>query len=392
MTKKKSSPFSYGKTVSQVAFTNRTKELAHLKRNFRQGINTIIVSPRRWGKSSLIEKVVEELKGEQKLKISRLDLFTVASEHQFYELFAREVIKSASTKWEDWLESVKSAFRSIVPKVSFGLDPQNDFELSFEWDEKKVQTDEILNLPETLARKHNVKMVVCIDEFQHLSEFKGYEALEKRLRSIWQRHKNVCYCLYGSKRHMMTEIFSRSSKPFYKFGDLMMLQKIELKHWIPFIVNGFKKSGKAIAPELAAVIPMTMNNHPWYVQQMSFYTLNYTTKKAGIEHLRMALEQIIQSNTPLYEKEIDVLSETQVSLLRAVASGETQLTSSSVMRKYKLGTPNNVTRNKRVLFNTDLLDEVGGVYEFLDPVFFLWFRQRFYGIEPEISKSPTNSK
>ena len=70
-------------------------------------------------------------------------------------------------------------------------------------------------------------MIICLDEFQNLAFFKDFENFEKKLRATWQRQKSVTYCLYGSHKHMMTEIFNNPSKPFYRFGDIMLLQKIE---------------------------------------------------------------------------------------------------------------------------------------------------------------------
>ena len=208
------SPFIYGKTVSNDAFTDRTQESEKLSNNLLQGINTIIISPRRWGKSSLVEKVVNTINGTQTdLKTVVIDLFSVSTEEEFLELFAKEVIKASSSKWQDWLKSGKDLFKQLVPKLSVGVDPSSDFSLSFDWEELKRHKDEILNLPEVIAQKKNIRFVVCLDEFQNLATFPDYEGLEKKMRAIWQRQKKVCYCLYGSKRHMMTEIFNNTSKP-----------------------------------------------------------------------------------------------------------------------------------------------------------------------------------
>ena len=85
-----------------------------------------------------------------------------------------------------------------------------------------------------------------LDEFQNLSSFNDYLFFEKKLRACWQRHKSVTYCLYGSKRHMMTDIFNNPSKPFYRFGDIMLLQKIETKKWVSFICKSFAATDKQI--------------------------------------------------------------------------------------------------------------------------------------------------
>ena len=373
------SPFVYGNTVSSGSFTNRKIETKKLYNNLIQGINTMIISPRRWGKSSLVEKVVNDIK--QKNKDRRtvvIDLFTVNTEKEFLETFAREVIKVSSNKWEDWVKNSKYFFKQLIPKISFGIDPFSDFSLSFEWEDLIRYSEEILNLPEMLARKKNIQFIICLDEFQNISNYSGFENLEKKMRAVWQRQKNVTYCLYGSKRHMMVEIFNNPSKPFYRFGDIILLNKINTKDWITFICDGFKKTGKLIEETDAAFLPMLMQDHPWYVQQLAHYTWNLTTKKATVEQIKKALLEVLNANTPFYQKEVETISITQLNLLKAVAFNEVQLTSTEVMQKYRLGTPRNVQKNKKVLLKNDIIDDTGDSLGFLDPVFEIWFRKQFF--------------
>ena len=186
-------PFIFGKIATNKNFTDREKETANLVQNFMSLINTIIISPRRWGKSSLVNKAAKlAMAQESNLRICHIDLFNVRSEEHFYSLLAQKVIAATSTKWE----------------------------------EAKHNPDEVLDLAEKIAKKKGLKIVICIDEFQNITEFSDPDYFQKKLRSHWQLHQNVAYCLYGSKRHMMMEVFTNSSKPFYKFGNLMFLNKI----------------------------------------------------------------------------------------------------------------------------------------------------------------------
>lgn len=375
----KNSPFVYGNTVSEHAFTNREAEIQKLSSNLINGINTSIISPRRWGKSSLVEKVISDIRNTKKdIKVVLIDLFSVSSEEAFLEAFAREVIKSSSSKWEDWLNSGKEFFKALTPKLSVGIDPQNDFSLGFDWNDLKKNSDEILNLPELIAQKKNIKFIICLDEVQNLATFGNALAFEKKLRANWQRHKLVTYCLYGSKRHMMSDIFNNPSKPFYRFGDIMMLPKIAPEKWLAFIRQGFERTGKNIDIATAGKIPLLMKNHSWYVQQLAHYTWNLTAQKAGIAELSHALTELINANSPLYQREIEIISHTQLNLLKAVCKGETKFTSTWVMNHYALGTPRNVSKNKAILVNNDMVHEVDGTYEFLDPAFELWFKKQFF--------------
>jgi hypothetical protein len=269
-----------------------------------------------------VEKVVNTINGTQTdLKTVVIDLFSVSTEEEFLELFAKEVIKASSSKWQDWLKSGKDLFKQLVPKLSVGVDPSSDFSLSFDWEELKRHKDEILNLPEVIAQKKNIRFVVCLDEFQNLATFPDYEGLEKKMRAIWQRQKKVCYCLYGSKRHMMTEIFNNTSKPFYRFGDIILLQKISGEDWHQFILESFESTGKTISEEMARKIPQLMKDHSWYVQQLAHYTWQKTEKNAKMEEVAEALNELIQANSPLYQKEVENISGTQLNLLKAISKG-----------------------------------------------------------------------
>ncbi len=375
----KDSPFIYGTTVSTHSFTNREEETKKLKKNLLDGINTTLISPRRWGKSSLVEKVILEIRAEENnTKIVLIDLFSVGSENEFLELYAKEVIKSSSSNWQDWMSSGKDFFKKIIPKISIGIDPNTDFNLSFDWKELKQNLDEIINLPETICKKKSIKMIICLDEFQNLALFKDFEIFEKKLRATWQRQKSVTYCLYGSHKHMMAEIFNNPSKPFYRFGDIILLQKIETSKWINFIVDGFKNTGKLIDEETAALIPKTMKNHSWYVQQLSHYTWNLTSKKANREQIEMALKELIQANTPLYQREVQGLSEKQINFLKAIAKGEKQLMGNEVMQRYQLGTPRNISKNNSIFTNSDIIHKINETTEFIDPAFELWFKKQYF--------------
>lgn len=375
------SPFVFGTTVSRVAFTNREQELERLYANLTQGINTMLISPRRWGKSSLVEKLIVEVnRKEEQIKTVSIDLFSAGSEEEFLELFAREVIKASSTRWEEWLSVGKEFFHQLVPKLSVGLNPNIDFTVGFDWKEIKKYRDEILDLPERIAQKKGLKYLICLDEFQNLASFDQYEQFEKSMRATWQRQKAVTYCLYGSRRHMMADIFTNPSKPFYRFGDVLLLEKIKRDKWTVFIQESFENGKKQISEALAALIPEFMADHSWYVQQLAHYTWQKSAKKVKLEDIQAALIELIATNSPFYQREIESISRGQLNLLKAIANKEEKLTSMEMLDKYKLGTSGNVVKNRNVLLNLDIIHDHNGVIEFLDPAFERWFKNYFLGI------------
>lgn len=375
------SPFSYGSTVSGASFTNREDELERLKSNFSSGINTLLISPRRWGKSSLVEKAINSYtRRNKKDAIVLIDLFSINSQEEFLEIFAQEVIRASASKLEDWMSITKNFFKQLVPKLSMSMDPGSEFSLSFDIDEMRKHASEILNLPETIAKKKGIRFIICLDEFQQLAEIDDYEALERKMRASWQRHKQVSYCLFGSKQHMMESIFNDSSKPFYRFGELMLLDKIDRKKWLRYIQKGFSKTGREITQELAERIAASMEDHPWYVQQLAHYVWTASTEGEAVSKriVDRAIAQVVYTNAPLFERELEVRSKTQTELLKAIYKGEKQLGGKKVAKNYQVGTSRNVSKNKVILQKQDIIYSRDGLFEFMDPVFKLWFGSKFY--------------
>ena len=372
------SPFLFGSGASEASFVNRDDEIRRLAVNFRSGIHTIMISPRRWGKSSLVLETARRMKTEKKIRFCLIDLFSIHNEQEFYEAFCREAIKATSNKAEDWMKAGREFFKSILPRFSVGVDPQNDFSVSFDWKQAEQHRNEILQMSEDIARKKGIRLVICIDEFQNIKSFRDSEKLEKNLRAIWQHHKSVSYCLYGSKRHMMTDIFDSPSRAFYRFGDMFFLQKISKAHWEKFIVEKFLSTGKSIAHELATKIAETMNNHSYYVQQLAHLVWMHTPKKATEETFQFALNELMNFNALFYQTIIENLSNTQINFLNAVIKGVEKFTSVDAMRSYQLGTPRNVSKSRAALENADIIDMSNGKVSMLDPAFELWLRRKYF--------------
>ena len=374
-------PFTYGKIVSTKAFTNREDEIEKLIKNLKSGINTIIVSSRRRGKSSLVKKAFIELENKKNIKLVSLDLFSISSKEEFLHKFASEVIKASASKLDDWVNISKEFFKTLIPKFQFSAEADSEFSISFDYAGIKKDPSEILNLPERIAKKKKIKFIIAIDEFQNLSEYTGFKTFEKKLRAEWQKHKHVTYCLFGSKNHMMADIFNNPSKPFYRFGDIMMLSKIKREKWIPFITNAFKETGKNINKQNAGLITDLMKCHSWYVQQLSHYTWTRTNKRASKREIQNALTELINGNSPLYEREVEICSRTQVNLIKAIIKGKEQLSSTAVMQEFQLGTPNNVSKNVKRLSESGIIEKAGKKYEMLDPAFEIWFKQIFFNVK-----------
>jgi hypothetical protein len=367
------SPFIFGRKAVGDSFTDREKETERLISNFRNKVNTVLISPRRWGKSSLVKKA-GDLSDNETQKVVYIDAFSLRDQGEFYKVLATEVIKGTSNNIETWLEYVKRFFSRLSPRFSFGTDPINSFELSFEIDSVDKNYQEILDLPEKIAIDKNIQLVVCIDEFQNTATFEESALFHKRLRAAWQNHQHVTYCIYGSKQHMMSALFERQSMPFYKFGEIIHLGKIPIADWVLFITQQFQSTGKTISGLLAEKIAISVKCHSYYVQQLSHLVWLATSVVADEEAFAAAIDDLLAQNDMLYQRETDFLSETQLNFLKAVASGTSDgFSNSVVLQKFKLGSSANVSKLKKALVEKEFIEFRGKTAEFLDPAFELWF-------------------
>jgi hypothetical protein len=100
-----------------------------------------------------------------------------------------------------------------------------------------------------------------------------------------------------------------------------------------------------------------------------------------MEDLNKALVEMIYANMPLFQRDMENTSKTQINLIKAILMGEKKLTSTRVMREFRLGTPRNVSKNLLKLKERELIHKTMGEYELLDPLFKLWFKKQFFGID-----------
>jgi uncharacterized protein len=366
-------PFKFGKIVEDDFFVNRKVEIDYISQLLLSKINITIISPRRWGKSSLIFKIGRDLESKN-IKFCFIDLYRTRNEEEFYEYFATEVIKASYSKWEERIEKAKLFFKQIIPKFSFGSDPSQQFAVSFDWDEVKKHPTEILHLPEVISKEKGIQLIICLDEFQNISHFADSLGIQKKLRAAWQTHQHCSYAIYGSKQHMMSELFEKKSMPFYKFGEIMFLSKIENLHWQTYIENRFKLSGKHISKSLASELANLVENHPYFVQQLANNVWLKTNKKCKERDVFDGLQALLIQYDMFFSREIDSVSNLQLNLLKAMAMDESKLTSKDTIKKFRLSSSSSVIRSKEALIQKEIIDIFNNKVEFLDPLLKLWIK------------------
>ncbi len=372
-------PFVFGKIAADKNFTDRKEETDQLVSNFLSQTNTILISPRRWGKSSLVARAAQiSAKRRDNIRFCFVDLYNIRTEEEFYQSLARKVLLTTSTKIENIMDNARKFLGRLIPNLSFSPDSISGFSLGLNWQEVKKHPDDILNLAENIAEEKNLKIIICIDEFQNLSTFSEPLSMQKKLRSHWQKHKRTSYCLYGSKRHMLMDVFASPSMPFYKFGDIIFLQKISEGDWKYFIKKRFSDTGKKIRDKEAILITELVECHPYYVQQLAQQSWLRTEELCSSDIVLESHESLINQLSMLFYTLTEDLSNKQIHFLKALIEEVSKLSANSTLQKYNLGTSANVLRIKQALTNKEIIDIQGENISFLDPVYKHWLKKYYF--------------
>lgn len=367
--------FVYGMSVGGDNFTDRIEETKRIKLDFENGINVILISPRRMGKTSLIKKVISEMDSPE-IKVVYMDIYDCRSEYDFYNRFAETIMKSTGNQLEQVMENIKRFLVRVSPKLSFSPEPNSEFSVSLGITPKEYFPEEILELPERIAKEQGVRIVVCIDEFQQIGEFSDSLTVQKRLRGVWQHHQHVSYCFFGSKKHLMENIFQSRRMPFYQFGEMLHLKCIPTEYWVPFICSRFEKYGKKISEEYAARICHTVKNYSSYVQQLAWNVMAETEIEVNEESFTEGFNALLEQNSSLFIQQTEGLTTYQLNFIRLLCNGiHSGFNTQSVVEQYSLGSKSNVDRIKKCLIDRELITiEKEGVF-LADCVFELWFKR-----------------
>ena len=372
-------PFIYGELAENENFIDRVEDRKKLKSFLRNGISVMLISPRRWGKSSLVRQTMKELQSEDKsVRVCYIDAFSVTSVTEFLNTFASAVIEGTSSTLEKRMEDIKRFINVVTPSVTIKDDMLNTFSFDLKVGQIEQSAQDILRLPEKVAQSKNLHVIICIDEFQQLATLAEWKGLEGKMRSEWQLQHHVTYCLYGSKRHMMMDIFGNASNPFYRFGQVLFLRKISKEYWLPYIIGTFQQTGKAISEEIASRICDTVKCHSWYVQQLSFFIWTATDSNVTDSIFTEQLQMLIDTNAPMFQSDSETLTPAQIGMLAAISNGETKLNSKPIVDRYTLGNQQTITRNKKRLQELDIIEMADERFVFVDSVYELWFRQQYY--------------
>jgi len=378
-------PFVYGEVVPAAAFADRVDELDRLVRDLTAAQKVFLISPRRYGKSSLIRRALATMSRRGALTVE-VTVSRFSSYVAFLEGYARALV-AAETTWErapTWLREAISSTRTDL-RADPGGHVGPPLRVSF----PNVRSDrdtarlaeELFALPAQLAATRRRKLVVALDEFQAIAGFNG-GSVEHAMRAAIQHQREVGYVFAGSEPSLMERMIG-AKRPFYKAGPVMRLEKIPADQFAAFIEARFARSGARPESGLGAAVVELAGNLPYDVQRLAHETWDEVRKqgrrRATLDDLHQALKRLLAEQQMIFEAAWQRLTLAQRAVLRAVVLEEgRELLSADMRARHRLGGPSTVQAALAALVRDDLIARDGRRYTVVDSLMREWVaRQTF---------------
>ena len=378
-------PFVYGEIVTAAAFADRDEERARLGRDLAAGQKVFLISPRRYGKSSLVRDVMRGLARQQILTVE----VTVASSSSyigFLESYARALVAAdtPASRLRRWAGELLGAIR---PELRFDADAggQTKFAVAFPGartarDAARVAA-EVFALPARIAAARRQRMAIALDEFQAITAFDS-SSVEHALRAAVQEQRQVGYVFSGSEPSLMERMLG-PRRPFYKAGPTLRLDKIDPQEFAAFIETRFQGSG--IRPEagLGEAIVDLAGNVPYDVQRLAHETWDDVKtagrKTAGMDDLHVTLTRLLGEQHTVFEESWQRLTLPQRAVLRALVIEEgRELMSADVRTRHRLPGTSTVQAALAALLRQDIITKDDGRYVAVDSLYREWVARKTY--------------
>ena len=385
-------PFVYGEVVPAAAFVNRVVELDRLVGDLAAGQKVFLISPRRYGKSSLIRHALAAMSRRGALTVD-VTISSFSSYVAFLEGYARALV-AAETRWDrarTWLrEAIRSARAEVrySPDVSpLGAPLRQNQGLTVSFPTVRSERDvsrlaqEVFALPARLAEVRRRKVVVALDEFQAIAGFNG-GSVEHAMRAAVQHQRDVGYVFAGSEPSLMERMIG-PRRPFYKAGPVMRLEKIPADQFAAFIDARFVRSGLRPERGLGAAIVELAGNLPYDVQRLAHETWDEIRaggrRRATLDDLHQTLRRLLSEQRMMFETLWQRLTLAQRAVLRAVVLDEgRELLSADVRARHRLGGPSTVQAALAALVRDDVVCRERNRYVVVDSLLREWVARRTF--------------
>jgi hypothetical protein len=380
-----SNPFVYGEIVGAEAFADREVERDRLARDLASGQKVFLISPRRYGKSSLVRDVLRGLARRGTLTVE----VTVAASSSyvgFLESYARALV-AADTPASRLRRWTADLLHGVRPEVRFDAKTSGDAGFSLSFPAVRTAREaarlaaEVFALPGKIAAARKQPLAVALDEFQAITAFDG-DTAEQALRAAVQDQRGVGYVFAGSEPSLMERMVS-PKRPFYKAGPVMRLQKIDPSVFGAWLEQRFKASGVKAEPGLGAAIVDLAGNVPYDVQRLAHEAWDdlhdQGRRTATLDDLHATLTRLLAEQHTVYEEAWQRLTLAQRGVLRAlVLEDGREMLSGDVRTKHRLGGSSSVQSALTALVKQDVVMKDGASYAVTDSLYREWVARKTF--------------
>lgn len=369
-----SNPFSITSYIGPEYFCDRDEETKELAGALANGRNVTLISPRRVGKTGLIHHFFQSLNPKE-VQCFYVDLYSTSNLQEFTKLFAQEVLTKRITPFSEQVWSEISHFFGALRPV-FGADPISGMP-QCTIDIQPQREEWTLQQIFAYLEKSATPCYVAFDEFQTIAEYTDVK-MEALLRTYIQQLRNV-HCIFsGSKKHIMTEMFSSSKRPFYRSTQMMHIDVIDEKAYYAFAEKHLSAHGQHMDEDTFHDLYALVDGYTWNIQSLLNRLYQSGVEQIDYNTVLMTLNQILLEEVPSYQMICRLVTNRQLQVLRAVAKeGIVKEPGSNVfLQKHQLGAYSTVRSAIQNLMEKELLyQNDDGAYVVYEKFFALWLKQ-----------------
>ncbi len=361
-------PFSYGTIVKNEHFFDRQEECSKIVSTLSNGNNIVLFAPRRYGKTSLVFKVIEELESKNILCVY-FDFMPVFSIDSFVINYL-DAIKKKQSNIQNFIQTFTAVIRNIRPKLTFDFSGNPEFGIDILEQSISSQTlSDVLDLPEKLSQtgKH---IVVIFDEFQEITKFDKFN-FESLLRSKIQQ-QNVNYLFLGSRTHLLNDMFNNKKRAFYNSASHIQLNTLPRDETVSYLQRQFQSSGITINRDTSMQLIEEAADIPYYVQFLAAEVWQYvvnSTSEVNSEIIKICSNKIIEFKQDYYFELFDRQSVLQKKLLKALVISGENIFSTQYAKQFRLSAPSSIQKAILVLMDIGMIDKTQNTYFISDPFF-----------------------
>ena len=369
-------PFVTKGYVGPEYFCDRQVETKDLTRLLTNENNMALISPRRLGKTDLISHCFNQQEIRDNYYTFLIDIYATGSLSDFVRTFGKAILKELKPKGRKIWEKFIATITSLRQEISFDINGNPVWGIAVgSINNPETTLDEIFDYLNTADKP----CIVAIDEFQKVTEYPDASNVEAALRTHIQHCPNATFLFSGSKRHLMSEIFTSPARPFYQSVITMGLSPIPLQKYEEFAISQFEKNKKHIDKEVIEEVYNRFNGVTQCLQRIMnvLYLFTDTGKTCRIDMLDEAINYLLNMLSDNFETQLSQMPEKQRNVFRAIAQegAADSVLSGAFINKYKLMSSSSVSSALKALLDKDLITQEGGTYMVYDQFFGMWLKR-----------------